>query len=326
MLRIKVSNNFKQWPFARQTPGSKGIWGKSEFIINQATDDCDYWVVTGGLDQTEQTLCNEENTVFLGGEPPSLIRFNHNFLKQFKHIITCDRKLKHPNNHFYQQAIPWQIGAYVDKYDYDELKSMQPPKKTKLISAITSSKDWSAGHKNRIKFIHQLKEHFGDSMDVFGRGINEIRDKSMGIIDYKYSIAIENSSYEDYWTEKLGDVFLGYSFPFYFGCPNIGDYFPENSLIQIDINDLSSSIKAIEKAIEDNSFENNIDKIKQSRELVLDKYNFFPMMDTFCRKNYKKGKKTMIELKPEKEFEKYNYKKYFNPKKVFLFVKRKLLS
>jgi hypothetical protein len=326
MLKIKVSTDFPDWPFIRQTPRSKGVFGNSKFFINQEVKDCDFWIVNGGMERTEQTYCSRDNTIFISGEPPTIKTYNKNFLSQFEYFMTCDRDLFHSNKIYNQQAIPWQIGRYINKYDYDELKSLKPTKKKKLLSAITSGKDWTSGHKKRIEFIFGLKNHFGDSMDVFGRDINEIKDKSMGILDYEYSIAIENSSYDDYWTEKLSDVFLGYSFPFYYGAPNIYDYFPENSLKVINIDDLGGSIKIIEESIRDNIFEKNLHTIIESRKMILDEYNFFPMMDEFCNKHFKKEGKTEIILKPEENFEKYNFKKYFNPKKVFSYVKKRLDS
>ena len=326
MLKIKVSTNFPDWPFIRQTSKSEGVFGNSKFFINQDIEKCDFWIVGGDLVKTEQTFCPKENTIFIAGEPPTIKTYNKNFLNQFEYFMTCDRNLSHPKKIYNQQAIPWQIGGYIDKYGYDELRDLPMPKKTKLVSAITSNKDWTSGHKRRKEFIFKLKEHFGGSMDVFGRDINEIKDKSMGILDYKYSIAIENSSYDDYWTEKLSDAFLGFSFPFYYGCSNIFDYFPQNSLKIIDVDDLDGSIKIIEKAIKDNCFENHLNEIAQSRRLILDKYNFFPMMDNYCNKYYKKSEKIEILLKPEQNFKKYNFKKYLNCKKIFLFVKKRFTN
>jgi hypothetical protein len=326
MLKIKVTTNFVEWPFDRQTPHNESKWRKSEFYIDKDIKDCDFWIVDGDLVKTEKAFCCKENTVFLAGEPPSLKGYNKNFLKQFNYIITCDRKLNHPNKIYQQQAIPWQLGAYAGRYGYDELRTLDIPEKTILISAVTSSKDWSGGHRKRMDLIFKLKEYFGDQLDVYGRGISDIEDKSEAILDYKYGIAIENSSYKDYWTEKLSDVFLGFSYPFYYGCPNIYDYFPKNSLMTIDVDDLSGSVKIIENAIKNNYFEKYMDDIQKARELILEEYNFFPMMDKFCNKYFKDGEKTEITIRPERVFEKYNFKKYFNPKKIFPYLKKRFFG
>ena len=63
---------------------------------------------------------------------------------------------------------------------------------------------------------------------IFGKGINGFEDKWDTLRDYKYHIVIENSSFDDYWTEKLADNYLAECFPFYHGCKNINKYFDKN--------------------------------------------------------------------------------------------------
>jgi len=99
--------------------------------------------------------------------------------------------------------------------------------KSKLMSVITSSKDFTEGHQKRLNFVRRLKDYFGEDIDVFGRGIREVDDKWDAISPYKYHIALENSVYPHYWTEKLGDVYLSGAYPIYYGCLNLEDYFPE---------------------------------------------------------------------------------------------------
>ena len=42
---------------------------------------------------------------------------------------------------------------------------------------ISSNKAFTDGHRQRLKFVEALKEHFGENIDVFGRGINSFADK-----------------------------------------------------------------------------------------------------------------------------------------------------
>jgi len=80
-----------------------------------------------------------------------------------------------------------------------------------------------------------VKDYFGERIDIFGRGINEIEDKWDALDRYKYHIALENSVVEDYWTEKLSDAYLAGCYPIYYGCPNIEKYFDISSLARINI-------------------------------------------------------------------------------------------
>ena len=68
-------------------------------------------------------------------------------------------------------------------------------------------------------------DHFKDKIDFFGFGIKDLKNKKDAIDPYLFSIAIENSKHDNYWTEKIADVFLGNTMPIYYGCNNIYDFF-----------------------------------------------------------------------------------------------------
>ena len=67
-----------------------------------------------------------------------------------------------------------------------------------------------------------LKKHFGDQIDLFGRGLNDFEDKWDVLANYKYTVAIENDFCDDWVTEKYFDCILSNTLPFYYGCPNLG--------------------------------------------------------------------------------------------------------
>lgn len=327
MIKVKVSTAFPDWPLIRQTPFSEGIWGDFQFYINQDVDECDYWVVYDSLFQTETVYCSPNNTILITGEPPDIKKYNPEFIDQFGMIITCHRNINHPNVIYTQQALPWMIGwksldSTINTFtkDYDELKSNRILEKSKLISVIASNKKITSGHRKRLEFVKKIKNVFGDDIDIFGRGYNEISDKWDAIYKYKYHIVLENSAVLDYWTEKIADCFLSEAFPLYYGCPNIFDYFSENSLIQIDINNYADSIKNIQVCIENRMFEKNIENIRAQKSKILDIYNLFPMICDIISKNesFDKTNKQQIHLKdiPRKPsfYENFisNTKKIFN--------------
>ena len=113
--------------------------------------------------------------------------------------------------------MPWFVGkSYkngkcitVNK-NYHQLISLERPKKNKLLSIISSNHVFTKEYKLRNDFITKLKNHFGNKIDVFGIGRKKVADKWDALAPYKYHIALENSSYKDYWTEKLSDTFLSF--------------------------------------------------------------------------------------------------------------------
>jgi len=310
--KIKLSTNFGTWPIARQTPHSSGIWDDCQFFIDDDTTECDWWVVYDGLINPQTAVCDPSHTILITGEPASIKTYSKEFLSQFHTVITSQRNLSHSNIVHKQQALPWMVGmTYLGNKswskdftkNYDELKSISLPlTKTKELSVIISNKAFTQGHRERLEFIHKLKEHFGNRIDIFGRGMQEVPDKWNAIAPYKYHIVLENSSYPDYWTEKLSDAFLADSYPIYYGCPNIHDYFDKNSLTTIDIHKPDEAITLIEKVLSENYFETHHAEIAQARDLVLDQYQLFPMIcHTIHDMNLNKPEnKTSITIVPEK--------------------------
>ena len=55
-------------------------------------------------------------------------------------------------------------------------------------------------------------------------------DSKKWIFGSQFTIAIENSRQENYFSEKLLGPFLALSIPIYIGCPNIKDYFDERGM------------------------------------------------------------------------------------------------
>ena len=183
-------------------------------------------------------------------------------------------------------------------------------------SAITSNKTITKGHIDRFEFANELKYYFGDKVELFGNGVNNIADKWDALKNFKYHVVIENSSYKHYWTEKLADCFLAGTYPFYYGCKNIYDYFPDDSLTEIDIYDRRESFRIIEEGINENIFESSFSGLKKAKELVLNKYNLFPVIESLTH-DQKFGKKKLITIKPQANTlsASVNLKKY--AKKIF---------
>jgi hypothetical protein len=285
MINVKLS--IPSWPSIRQTPGQKGVWGECRFFFSDTNSErCDYWFVLEGLGKKKETsVCPKANTVFITHEPPTLRTYKREFLHQFAAVITSDVEIDHPNPIFRQSGLPWHVGRRQRDHvniefskNYDELKAMTSIPKTKLLSVISSSKVMTEGHRKRLEFAKRLKTHFGDKIDLFGRGLNEVEDKWDALADYRYHVAMENSAVNHYWTEKLADAFLAGCHPIYYGCPNVTDYFPADSLTSIDINNPEKAIAVIEACIEQNRYESSQRKIWEAREKVLDAYNMFALI------------------------------------------------
>jgi hypothetical protein len=63
--------------------------------------------------------------------------------------------------------------------------------------------------------------------------------------------------------------------PFYFGCPNLADYFPEESFIRIDIHDAAGAAELIRETIANHEFDKRLPAIAEARRRVLFEHNLF---------------------------------------------------
>ncbi|MEN6327841.1 MAG: glycosyltransferase family 10, partial [Syntrophomonas sp.] len=197
------------------------------------------------------------------------------------------RNINHTSVIHTQTGLPWYAGRKfidMDKMqsivtkDYSALKNIRDCQKNKLISVICSDKCFTEGHRKRHKFVQRLQSYFSKDIDVFGRGIRDIEDTWDAISNYRYHVVIENSSFPDYWTEKLADTFLAGAYPIYYGCTNLYDYFRQDMYTPINIDNEEESLKIIDWCIRENLYEKSIASIKEAKDLILDVYNMFPLI------------------------------------------------
>ena len=277
----------------RQTAGHQlqSLDGKYQFILDDSCKEPDFWVVQGkGVREDQTCRVAPENTIMLTTEPQSVLVYPDKYLQQFGMVCTCQEQTKHPNIHFGPAILPWFVGYTEDEdgtchytLDYDQLaKPSDPSDKKKLISVITSNKAFTRGHLDRIRFVEQLKAHYGDQLDIFGRGFRDFDDKWDVLRPYKYHIVIENISQRYYWTEKISDCLMAETFPFYYGCTNLEDYFPQEAFLRIDTRQPEQAISIIDKAIAEHRFEQSAGVLAQCKEKVLKEYNMFEYVARLC--------------------------------------------
>ena len=311
MIHVKLTTNFPDWPLLRQTPGGLGVWGECRFFVNEAVEDCDFWVVYDDLVQAETTRCPPGNTLLITGEPPSVKTYSPRFLAQFARVLTCQRGLKHRSLIHSQQALPWMVGCRYEAEtnsweksctkDYDALSAMPAMPKPKLLSVISSDKAFTPGHRQRLEFVMRLRDHFGDRIDLFGRGLRDVADKWDALAPYKYHVVIENSRYPDYWTEKLSDALLADAYPLYAGCPNIGDYFGENALTALDLSRPEAALEAITTAIQSGRYEATLPARQEAKNALLNRYNLFPTIERLVTEALRQSPPQALTLRPSQE-------------------------
>lgn len=173
----------------------------------------------------------------------------------FDKILTYDKELLKTSDKF--KFYP-HSGCWIPPDD----QKIYP--KTKLLSIISSKKKQTIGHNLRHSVINICKQN-NIHVDVFGLGYNPIDNKKHGLADYAYSIVIENSQSDYYFTEKIIDSFVTGTVPIYWGCPSIGDFFNKKGMV---------------------IFDNEVDFVNKVKTLTLEKYT---EMLPYVRENFDKA-------------------------------------
>jgi len=283
-IRVKFVGTYGSEVWLRQFPGNEPVWGRCEFTVDASAKEYDWLVVYNDLPsgaREEPLPCPRRQTLLVTTEPSTIKAYGDDFTRQFGYILTSqpDWALRHDNRIFSQPALQWFYGVGRNHaLSYDQMVAAPPLEKNRLISTVCSNKQQRHTlHHKRYKFTWELKERIPE-LDIFGQGVRPIDDKAECLDAYRYHVAIENYIGTHHWTEKLADAFLGITLPFYCGCPNAGDYFPEESFIPIDINDVDGASEIIQQAIRDQEYEKRLPYILEARKRVLEQYNIFAVL------------------------------------------------
>lgn len=317
MKKIKIIYPVKNYSqlLRRQTPNNLGIWGDCQFIFDdEIGTDFDYVFVfhRTSLNRPIEFRCDLDKVYFVSMEYRDLIDtkvFNYpKFYRQFPRIVTSDDSLPHQNK-IIKNIHTWWVGLTVSAVDgihsikcdeqlnYDILQSPLEIEKKDRIAIITSRNAWLPGHKKRSEFINFLQEsELSSIIDVLGFDRNPINDKFEVLKNYKYHLVLENSIFDHYWTEKLADSFLSECYPLYWGCQNIYDYFPEKSLVLLDISDFSVALSQIKSAFNNNFHSLYARELIEAKHKILNEYNLFNEIANICM-DYSSNPK-LIKINP----------------------------
>jgi len=283
--------------YSNQTPNNSGEWGKIKGVSD--IKEADYYVIMDGTSpQVAQTL-DWSRVIYFQREPLSVRPpfLDHDFPENIFFKGTYE--------YFYNVPVWW-----IDK-SFNELEKLPYPTKNKKLSSVTSGKRITREHAKRIDFLnHFIKEY--PSVEVWGRGIGSVLNNALcykgeiktekckfnGLIDYEYSLVLENILEPNTWSEKPCDALLCWSIPIYSGASNFGDFFPSDSFHQIDISAVDPSQprplgildgelkKVITQIIEYISIPvsaKQIEALREARNDLLFKWNIWPTIDKIIK-------------------------------------------
>ena len=166
-------------------------------------------------------------------------------------------------------------------YETPKKMPFQPPK-PKLMSIMVSYKNYTPGHKYRHFLVqHILRNKW--PVDIWGNGTKKYKlqfpnnKNIMGGFqtmeemckDYVFTIAIENTLHDHYFSEKIINPIINNTIPLYLGCKKVEEYFPKQT-IQLTgnmANDIGIIYSVLKNPIK------YIAEYKLDQEMVLNKVN-----------------------------------------------------
>lgn len=201
--------------------------------------------------------------------------FDDYILNKFDLILTWRieilEKIKHSKKFLY--GTKW-----VDEFLDTSLKENR-------VSFFTSNKAFTSGH----LFRHEAFNYVSNiSKSVYGLEMNyimtppRIESKNSILNNYKFSVIMENSFKDNYFTEKIIDCFATKTIPIYWGCPNISEYFDENGIIKFNnIYELSEILINLNPK----TYNNLIDSIENNFEISKKYYSLWDRIDNYIKKH-----------------------------------------
>ena len=258
----------------------------NNYVINNEIDfeitynsDYDYLFVFNRLKGHIPNIPKERIFTFIM-EPSWIGGWDRNCFEYSNKVFTHDKSLF--GNYDNIVECPSYMFYHMDykKHTINSLLSNNNFGKKKKISMVVAyHPEYNfKNYKLRTDLALKLLQ-YNFNIDIYGRGWSSyhknikgpIEDKYDALIDYEYTIAIENSCEKNYVSEKFFDAPLCNSTPIYYGAPNISDIY--DNYISIDANNIEQCLDTISDIFNKNDY--NPEKIIQDKIRYYEEYNLY---------------------------------------------------
>jgi hypothetical protein len=200
--------------------------------------------------------------IFIACEPNEYFG-HHDFIvtnhEAFSFILTWSSKIinKIPNAVFSPYGESWWQN---NPYSYEDTD------KEFKVSFLRGNKLKLYGHHLRHELFSRQDEittptQFWDALGNPDDWQNWRQSKIDSFRPYQFSLCVENTSREGYFTEKITDCILNKTIPIYWGCSNIGDFYNKNGIIQVQ--NVDEMIKVINNLTPE-TYNNMLDVVEEN--------------------------------------------------------------
>ena len=214
--------------------------------------------------------CKDENKYAWIYEPASVIpdiiehikSNSHLYGKEYSKLFTHNKQIANLHDNF----------VLVEPGFSSWIKSPNKHNKNKLVSMITSTKNFTEGHRHRIYWANKLQ----GTLDLFGREHNPIKNKEEGLNDYMFSVSLENDN--TVYTEKLLDWLLTGTVPVYWGSEDVKNIYNNDGIIWIDSNFTVDSLSEELYISKSEAIKDNFERAKRLNKGIPEMLDLFMEM------------------------------------------------
>jgi hypothetical protein len=201
---------------------------KAKWLNNNSCEreDVFFWMdnaIPSGLKFTNQYGWILESRPYMQNVIDHILSNIENYKNSFNTIFTYQLDLVHLGDPFkliLPPAAPWVKPENKRIWD-----------KTKLISMLVSNANSLPGHHFRLNYLNENKH----LLDVFGRGIRDVKNTEEAYIDYKFTVSMENDTHDIFFTERLTSPMCTGTVPIYWGSKlAVEKYFDSKGVLWVD--------------------------------------------------------------------------------------------
>lgn len=184
-----------------------------------------------------------------------------------------------------KNAVLHEFGTcWIRDFEFNEKKY--------AVSTLVGGKQHTINHRLRHTLIELQDKNYDVILEFYNSVHNPYSDNTKllkmkdgdtkkELFNYQFHIAIENSTRDNWFSEKLIDCFQTKTIPIYLGCPNISKWFnTEGMFIVNSISDIDEVLSKITKNTYDSKLEFINDNYERSKEFV----DFGVMVENKLRK------------------------------------------
>ena len=209
----------------------------------------------------KKTISSVNSKIKIGWiqEPPVVHSFVYEKLPEYidslDYLLTFSKELAEK----YEKCIefPWCYLRVAEK-------DWGIHKKTKTVSMIASNKKWAPGHILRHKIAENISKKY--NIDLWGGGFKKFPSlgKNLALNEYMYSIVIQNSQIDTFFTDLVDPMITG-TIPIFWGTKEVSKIFNPKGII------FFNTIEELENILENigqEDYEERLEAVKENFEIA----------------------------------------------------------